>query len=71
MDSKSILSSTEVMVGAGLVVAGAMAMVAGIHDAFTMALIPFGVGLALSDIVTRLIKTTRERAKVRVRRDGK
>lgn len=71
MDSKSILSSTEVMIGFGMVVAGALALAAGFRDVFTMALIPFGVGLALSDIATRIARATRERAKVRVRRDDK
>ena len=71
MDSKSILFSTEIMIGFGMVIAGALALAAGFHDVFTMALIPFGAGLALSDIATRIARATRERVKVRVRRDGK
>jgi len=71
MDTKSILSSTEVVCGTILVVMGAMALATGYRDMFTMAMIPFGAGLILSDIATRIAKATKERVKVRVRRDDK
>jgi hypothetical protein len=73
MDTKSILSSTEVMIGTGIVIAGALAQVVGLRDVFTMALIPFGAGLILSDIVSRVArsKRDRERVRIRIRRDDK
>ena len=71
MDTKSILSSTEVICGTILVVMGAMALASGYHDMFTMSMIPFGAGLILSDIATRIAKATKERVKVRIRRDDK
>lgn len=67
LDFKSFLSSTEVLSGFGLIVAGLGAHVMGFHDVFAQALAPFGVGMILSDGISRAAKTTRER--VRVRRD--
>lgn len=67
MDLKSFLSGTEVLFGFGLIVAGVGAHVLGFHDVFAMALAPFGVGLILSDGLSRAAKTTLQR--VRVRRD--
>ena len=71
MDTKSILSSTEVISGAVLVVMGALALASGYRDIFTMAMIPFGAGLILSDIAARIAKATKDRVKIRIRRDGK
>jgi hypothetical protein len=71
MDLKSLVKSTEIMTGVGLIVAGVLAQTAGFHNFYVSALIPFGVGLMLSEVVTRAGKATRERVKVRVRRDGK
>lgn len=67
MDFKSFLSGTEALSGFGLIVAGLGAHMLGFHDVFAMALAPFGVGLILSDSLSRAAKTTRQR--VRVRRD--
>ena len=64
-----MLTSTEVWTGAGLTLAGLVALGLGAHGVLAQALAPFGIGLALSDILTGAAKATRERAKVRVRRD--
>lgn len=69
LDFKSFLSSTEVLSGFGLVIAGFAARLLGFHDVFAQALAPFGVGLILSDGISRAAKATRERIRVRVRRD--
>ena len=66
---KSLLTSPEVLTGAGLVVAGITALGLGVHNVFGQALAPFGIGLILSEVLTRAAKATRERAKVRIRRD--
>ncbi len=67
MDFKSFLSSTEVWSGFGLIVAGVGAQVMGFHDVFATALAPFGVGLILSDGISRASKMTRQR--VHIHRD--
>ncbi len=66
---KSLLTSPEVWTGAGLIVAGMIALGMGVHNVLGQALAPFGIGLILSEILTRAAKATRERAKIRVRRD--
>lgn len=71
MEFKSFLSSIEVLSGFGLIVAGVGAHLMGFHDVFAQALAPFGVGLILSDGISRAAKSTRERIRVRVRRDDK
>lgn len=71
MEFKSFLSSTEVLSGFGLIIAGVGAHLMGFHDIFAQALAPFGVGLILSDGISRAAKSTRERIRVRVRRDDK
>ena len=69
MDIKSLLSSTEIVAGIGLIVVGASAQAAGMHDIFAVAMAPFGVGLILSDITSRAARATRDRVKVRIPRD--
>ncbi|MEO7716938.1 MAG: hypothetical protein ABIY70_12105 [Capsulimonas sp.] len=69
MDVKSLLSSTEIMSGLGLVIVGVSAQLSGMHDIFAVAMAPFGVGLILSDMISRAAKSTRERVKVRIPRD--
>ena len=68
MDKKRpLLRSTEALTGFGLVISGICAQAAGFQNVFTMALIPFGVGLILSDVISYLHQVVRVR--VRVRRD--
>lgn len=70
MDKKSsILQSTEVLTGVGMVVVGLGMMAAGLHGYLADALAPFGVGLILSDGIGRAAKAASERLKVRIRRD--
>ncbi len=71
MEFKSFLSSTELLSGFGLIIAGVGAHLMGFHDVFAQALAPFGVGLILSDGISHAAKSTRERIRVRVRRDDK
>lgn len=60
MDWKKTLAvSTEVWTGAALVVAGAAALAAGMHGAVAQSLAPFGVGLILSDVLTRTARARR------------
>ena len=66
---KALLTSTEVWTGAGLVVAGIIALGMGIHNVLGQALAPFGIGLILSEILTRAAKASRDKAKIRIRRD--
>jgi len=66
MDWKNtLLTSTEFWTGTGLVVAGLAALAAGMHGALSQALAPFGVGLILSDVLTKTARAARERARVR------
>jgi len=71
MDTKSILSSTNIMVGTGIVVAAALALAGGIAEKCAILAIPFGVGLILGDISFRMARSKRERVKVRVRANDK
>ena len=66
---KHLLTSTEVWTGACLTLAGVIALGLGMHGVLVQAMAPFGVGLALSDVLTKAAKDARERSKVRVRRD--
>ncbi len=67
---KHLLTSAEVWTGACLALAGMVALGLGMHGIFAQALMPFGIGLALSDMLTRASKDARERVKIRVRRDN-
>lgn len=69
--SKSFFSSTEVLVGTGLIVLGLLALASGRHDMVSQALTPFGIGLILSDALTRAGRAARQTAKVMIRRDDK
>ena len=70
MNWKKITSiSPEISTGILLIIAGLSAIVLGAHGILAQALAPFGIGLILSDIVTKAAMASRERAKVRVRRD--
>lgn len=66
---KSLLTSTEVWTGGALVLAGIATLSLGVHGVLAQALAPFGIGLVLSDVLTKAARAARERAKVRVRRD--
>lgn len=66
---KSLLTSTEVWTGGALVLAGLGALGLGIHGVLAQALAPFGLGLILSDALTKAARAARDRAQVRVRRD--
>ena len=66
---QSWMRSIEVCSGLGLIVAGVAAQVIGLHTILTQALVPFGVGLILSEYLPQAAKSARERVKVRVRRD--
>ena len=66
---KTLLTSTESWTGAGLILAGLAALGLGAHGVLAQALTPFGIGLVLSDILTKAVKAKRERVKVRIRRD--
>ncbi len=67
MELTSLIKSNEVLTGTCLIVAGILAPVAGIHSVLTMAMIPFGIGLILSEVFIRFGRATRERVKIRVR----
>ena len=69
MDLKSFRASTETITGVVLIAAGLLAQAAGMHNILATALAPFGVGLILSDILTRFGRATRERVKIRIHRD--
>ncbi|MBV9848536.1 MAG: hypothetical protein JO250_02495 [Armatimonadetes bacterium] len=69
MNAKPFFMSTEVLAGAGLTVLGLLALAAGRHDMVSQALAPFGVGLILSDVLTRAGRAARETVKVLIRRD--
>lgn len=69
MDLKSLRMSTEVITGLALIVVGLLVQAAGVHGVLAVAMAPFGLGLILSDMLTRVGKATRERVKVRIRRD--
>jgi len=71
MDVKSFRLSTEVWTGLALIVIGLLVQAAGLHSVLTVALAPFGLGLVLSDMLTRFGRATRERVKVRIRRDDR
>ncbi len=66
---KSLLTSTEFWTGVGLSLAGVAALGLGAHGVLAQALAPFGIGLVLSDVLTKAAKAARQRVKVRVRRD--
>ncbi len=71
MDVKTYLRSNEVLAGVGLIVLGLLALAAGRHDIVSQALAPFGIGLILSDALTRAGKAAREGVKVLIRRDDR
>ena len=71
MEFKSFFKSNELMVGGGLTVLGLLALAAGRHDLVSQAMAPFGIGLILSDALTRAGRATRETVKVLIRRDDK
>ena len=62
-----MLSSTEVWTGVGLILVGMAARGLGANDLFALALTPFGIGLILSDVASKVAKAARDRAKVRVK----
>jgi hypothetical protein len=64
---KGLLTCTEVWTGAALLAAGVLAQAAGLHGVLAHALAPFGIGLILSDVLTKAGRAAHER--VRVRRD--
>ncbi len=66
---KSLSTSTEIWTGAGLILAGLVALGLGAHGVLAQASAPFGVGLVLSDVLTKAVKAKRERVQVRIRRD--
>ena len=66
---KDLLTSPEVWTGTGLILAGIVALGLGAHGDSGQALAPFGIGLILSEVLTKAARAARERAKVRVRRD--
>ena len=66
---KHLMTSTEVWTGSCLTLAGLVALALGLHGVLAQALLPFGIGLALSDVLTKAAKDARQRSKVRVRRD--
>ncbi|BDI32477.1 hypothetical protein CCAX7_45280 [Capsulimonas corticalis] len=70
MDAKSLFTSTEVLSGFGLIAVGISAQALGIHDIFAVAMAPFGVGLILSDMLSKVARATRDRVKVRIPRDN-
>lgn len=70
MDKKQSFLSMEIWAGISLIVLGLLAMAAGRHDLISQALLPFGIGVILSDLLTRFGKATRETVKVLIRRDN-
>jgi hypothetical protein len=71
MDIKRFFSSSEVVTGLCLMVTGLLAQIAGIHNVLSMAMAPFGLGLILSEVLARFGRDTRERVKIRIRRDDR
>jgi hypothetical protein len=69
MDLKSLRVSTEIMTGLAFIAIGLLTQAAHIHGLLAVAMAPFGVGLILSDILAHVGKATRERVKIRIRRD--
>ena len=69
MDLKSLRLSTEIMTGIAFIAIGLLTQAAHVHGLLAVAMAPFGVGLILSDVLTRFGKATRERVKIRIRRD--
>ncbi len=69
MGKKSSWMSIEIWVGLGLIVLGLLALSLGRHDLVAQALAPFGIGLILSDVLTRFGRATREGVRVLIRRD--
>ena len=69
MNKKPSIMSTEVLAGAGLTVLGLLALASGRHDMVSQAMAPFGIGLILSDALTRAGRAAREGVKVLIRRD--
>ncbi|MGI4790474.1 MAG: hypothetical protein ACRYFS_16680 [Janthinobacterium lividum] len=67
---KELLTSIEVWTGIGLVLAGLVVRAIGASDLLGLALVPFGIGLILSDAAVKIAKAAREKAKVRVHRDS-
>ena len=65
MQVKSFFSSAEVLTGIGMLVAGLCAVADGRHDLLSQALAPFGTGLVLCEMLSRLARTARERVAVR------
>jgi len=57
------------MTGIAFIAIGLLTQIAHIHSMLAVAIAPFGVGLILSDVLTRFGKATRERVKIRIRRD--
>lgn len=68
MQNKLPEASTEVLLGAGMIVVGLTALAFGTHDLFAQALAPFGFGLIVSDGAARAAKKTTERVRARIRR---
>ena len=66
---KRLLGSPEVCTGSVLIVLGFTAWIAGIHALIATVLAPFGIGLILSEVVTLTVRKSRERIKVRSRRE--
>ena len=50
---------------------GLLALASGRHDMVSQAMAPFGIGLILSDGLTRAGKAAREGVKVLIRRDDR
>ena len=71
MNFKPYLKSNELLVGAGLTGLGLLALATGRHDMVSQAMAPFGIGLILSDALTRAGKAAREGVKVLIRRDDR
>jgi hypothetical protein len=69
MDIKKFFTVPEVVTGLWLIVAGVLAQTAGMHNVLAIAMAPFGLGLILSELLTRFGRGARERVKVRVRRN--
>ncbi len=63
------MQSNEVLTGVGMIVIGLGMMAAKMHGFLAEAMAPFGVGLILSDGLSRAAKAARDRVRVRVRRD--
>lgn len=66
---KHLRTSTEVWTGACLTLAGLVASALGMHGVLAQALLPFGLGLALSGVLPKAARDARERG--RVRRDDR